>query len=149
MSLQSSSLFSGLQFITSVVFATEEGTSSTIWAVFSILLLTVEEAEWWPHRRRWRWCWCLASSWRESQSRSCASLLKVFKEFKERHDFCLHCDTRYLKLRKGIRERCTKKQKKLTNVSLVCMYVGRKSEMSVFSVFFPNRSNLSTISMVA
>ena len=42
-----------------------------------------------------------------------------------------------------------KKQKKLTNVSLVCMYVGRKSEMSVFSVFFPNRSNLSTISMVA
>ena len=42
-----------------------------------------------------------------------------------------------------------KKQKKLTNVSLVCMYVGRKSEMSVFfSVFSPNRSNMSTISMV-
>ena len=29
-----------------------------------------------------------------------------------------------------------KTEKKLTNVSLVCMYVGRKSEMSVFSVFF-------------
>ena len=28
-----------------------------------------------------------------------------------------------------------KTEKKLTNVSLVCMYVGRKSEMSVFSVF--------------
>ena len=28
------------------------------------------------------------------------------------------------------------------------MYVGRKSEMSVFFCFFPNRSNLSTISMV-
>ena len=41
-----------------------------------------------------------------------------------------------------------KKQKKLTNVSLVCMYVGRKSEMSVFFCFFPKRSNLSTISMV-
>ena len=26
---------------------------------------------------------------------------------------------------------------KLTNVSLVCMYVGRKSEMSVFFCFFP------------
>ena len=26
--------------------------------------------------------------------------------------------------------------KKLTNVSLVCMYVGRKSEMSVFILFF-------------
>ena len=39
-----------------------------------------------------------------------------------------------------------KKEKKLTNVSLVCMYVGRKSEMSVFFLFFPNRSNLSTIS---
>ena len=32
-----------------------------------------------------------------------------------------------------------KKQKKLTNVSLVCMYVGRKSEMSIFSVFFPQQ----------
>ena len=42
-----------------------------------------------------------------------------------------------------------KNRKKLTNVSLVCMYVGRKSEMSVFFLFFPNRSNLSTISMVA
>ena len=41
------------------------------------------------------------------------------------------------------------RKKKLTNVSLVCMYVGRKSEMSVFFCFFPNRSNLSTISMVA
>ena len=41
-------------------------------------------------------------------------------------------------------------KKKLTNVSLVCMYVGRKSEMSVFVFcFFPSRSNLSTISMVA
>ena len=29
-----------------------------------------------------------------------------------------------------------KKQKKLTNVSFVCMSVGRKSEMLVFSVFF-------------
>ena len=39
----------------------------------------------------------------------------------------------------SLRERWTKKnRKKLTNVSLVCMYVGRKSEMSVFfSVFFP------------
>ena len=42
-----------------------------------------------------------------------------------------------------------KNRKKLTNVSLVCMYVGRKSEMSVFFCFFSNRSNLSTISMVA
>ena len=42
-----------------------------------------------------------------------------------------------------------KNRKKLTNVSLVCMYVGRKSEMSLFLFFFPNRSNLSTISMVA
>ena len=29
-----------------------------------------------------------------------------------------------------------KNRKKLTNVSLVCMYVGRKSEMSVFFCFF-------------
>ena len=29
-----------------------------------------------------------------------------------------------------------KTEKKLTNVSLVCMYVGRKSEMSVFFLFF-------------
>ena len=29
-----------------------------------------------------------------------------------------------------------KNRKKLTNVSLVCMYVGRKSEMSVFFLFF-------------
>ena len=43
-----------------------------------------------------------------------------------------------------------KTEKKLTNVSLVCMYVGRKTEMSVFVFcFFPNRSNLPTISMVA
>ena len=34
--------------------------------------------------------------------------------------------------------RITSKQKKLTNVSFVCMYVGRNSEMLVFSsVFFP------------
>ena len=30
-----------------------------------------------------------------------------------------------------------KTEKKLKNVSLVCMYVGRKSEMSVFFLFFP------------
>ena len=30
-----------------------------------------------------------------------------------------------------------KNRKKLTNVSLVCMYVGRKSEMLVFFCFFP------------
>ena len=37
----------------------------------------------------------------------------------------------------SLRERCVKKnRKKLTNVSLVCMYVGRKSEMSVFFLFF-------------
>ena len=43
-------------------------------------------------------------------------------------------------LKRCLRGRWTKKKqkKKLTNVSLVCMYVGRKSEMSVFfSVFFP------------
>ena len=42
-----------------------------------------------------------------------------------------------------------KTEKKLTNVSFVCMCVGRKSEMLVFSVFFPNSSYLSIISMVA
>ena len=31
-----------------------------------------------------------------------------------------------------------KTEKKLTNVSLVCMCVGRKSEMSVFFCFFPS-----------
>ena len=37
----------------------------------------------------------------------------------------------------SLRGRWTKKtEKKLTNVSLVCMYVGRKSEMSVFFLFF-------------
>ena len=30
-----------------------------------------------------------------------------------------------------------KTEKKLTNVSLVCMYVGRKSEILAFSVFSP------------
>ena len=52
-------------------------------------------------------------------------------------------------IRVSFRERCVKNRKKLTNVSLVCMYVDRKSEMSVFFCFFSNRSNLSTISMVA
>ena len=42
-----------------------------------------------------------------------------------------------------------KNRKKLTNVSLVCMYVGRKLKCQFFFCFFPNRSNLSTISMVA
>ena len=38
---------------------------------------------------------------------------------------------------KKLRRRWTKKtEKKLTNVNLVCMYVGRKSEMSVFFLFF-------------
>ena len=41
-----------------------------------------------------------------------------------------------------------KQKKKLTNVSFVCMYVGRKSKM-FFLFFFSDSSNLSTISMVA
>ena len=42
-----------------------------------------------------------------------------------------------------------KTEKKLTNVSLVCMYVGRKSEMLVFISVFSNSSNFSTISIDA
>ena len=42
-----------------------------------------------------------------------------------------------------------KKHKKLTNVSLYVCMSAENSKMLVFYVFFPNSSNLSTISMVA